>query len=107
MDNMLIGVIRVSCASVAKAAKLQEKVDLIQYLIFDMRFTRNNSSHMARTFTQLHSDITVKSEELINYVEEDFGFEPSQAVVDSILRYSQSYEVRNSTMVGLIETVSN
>lgn len=62
---------------------------------------------MARTFTQLHSDITVKSEELINYVEEDFGFEPSQAVVDSILRYSQSYEVRESKMVGLIETVSN
>ncbi len=62
---------------------------------------------MARTFTLLHSDITVKSDELINYVEEDFGFEPSQHVVDSILRYSQSLEVRKSMYTGLIETVAN
>lgn len=62
---------------------------------------------MAKIFTQLHSDITVKSEELKNYVEEDFGFEPSQQVVDSILRYSQSLEVRKSKYTGLIETVAN
>ncbi len=62
---------------------------------------------MAKTFTLSHSDLSVKPEELMNFVEEEFRFDVSQGVVDSILRYSQSLEVRKSTYMGLIETVSN
>ena len=62
---------------------------------------------MAKTFTLSHSDLSVKPDELMNYVQEDFGYEPSKGVVDSILRYSQSLDVRKSKFVGLVETVSN
>lgn len=62
---------------------------------------------MAKTFTLSHSDLSVQADELMNYAQEEYQFEPSQGVVDSILRYSQSLEVRKSTYMGLIETVSN
>jgi len=62
---------------------------------------------MAKTFTLSHSDLSVQADELMNYAQEEYQFEPSQGVVDSILRYSQSLEVRKSKYTGLIETVSN
>lgn len=62
---------------------------------------------MAKTFTRSNSDLSVKPEELMNYAEEDFRYEPSKGVVDSILRYSQSLEVRKSKFVGTVETVAN
>ena len=62
---------------------------------------------MAKTFTLSHSDLSVQADELMNYAQEEYQFEPSQGVVDSILRYSQSLEVRKSNYVGLVETVSN
>lgn len=62
---------------------------------------------MAKTFTLSHSDLSAKPDELMSYVQEEFRFEPSQGVVDSILRYSQSLEVRKSKFVGMVETVSN
>lgn len=65
------------------------------------------TKYMAKTFTLSQSDLSVKPDEVMNYVEEDFRFEPSQGVVDAILRYSQSLEVRKSKMVGVVETVSN
>lgn len=62
---------------------------------------------MAKTFTLSHPELSIKPEELMNYAQEDFRYEPSQGVVDSILRYSQSLEIRKSKLVGLVETVSN
>jgi hypothetical protein len=62
---------------------------------------------MAKTSTRLHPELNVKPEELISYVQEDYKFEASQSIIDSILRYSQSLDVRKSKMVGIIETVSN
>lgn len=62
---------------------------------------------MAKTSTLPHSELSVRPDELMSYAEEDFRYEPSQGVVDSILRYSQSLEVRKSKMVGVVETVAN
>jgi hypothetical protein len=62
---------------------------------------------MAKTFTLTNSDLSVQADELMNYAQDEFQFEPSQAVVDSILRYSQSLEIRKSKFVGAVETVAN
>lgn len=62
---------------------------------------------MAKTSTRLHPELNVKPEELISYVQEDYKFEAPKSIIDSILRYSMSLEVRKSKIVGTIETVSN
>ena len=62
---------------------------------------------MAKTFTQVNSDLSVKADELMSYAEEDFKYEASQGVIDRILRYSQSLEIRKSKVVGTVETVTN
>jgi hypothetical protein len=62
---------------------------------------------MAKTSTRLHPELNVKPEELISYVQEDYKFEAPKSVIDSILRYSQSLDIRKSKMVGSIETVAN
>ncbi|MCK6640380.1 MAG: hypothetical protein RL007_2625 [Bacteroidota bacterium] len=62
---------------------------------------------MAKTSTRLHPELNVKPEELISYVQEDYKFEAPKSIIDSILRYSKSLEVRKSKIVGTIETVSN
>ena len=62
---------------------------------------------MAKTSTRLHPELNVKPEELISYVQEDYKFEAPKSIIDSILRYSKSLEVRKSKIVGNIETVSN
>lgn len=74
-----------------------------RYISFD----KKQQLSMAKTFTLPHSDLSVQADELMNYAQEEYQFEPSQGVVDSILRYSQSLEVRKSKYTGLIETVSN
>lgn len=43
----------------------------------------------------------------MSYAGEEFKYEASQGVIDAILRYSQSLEIRKSKLVGLVETVSN
>jgi len=62
---------------------------------------------MPKTSTLKNADLSIKPEELMSFVQEDFKFEPSQHVVDAILRYSQSLEIRKSSYVGLIESVCN
>ena len=62
---------------------------------------------MAKTFTLSKSDFSVQADELMSYAGEEFKHEPSQGVIDAILRYSQSLEIRKSKFVGLVETVSN
>lgn len=62
---------------------------------------------MAKTSTRLHPELNVKPEELISYVQEDYKFEAPKSIIDSILRYSKSLEVRKSKIVGTIESVSN
>lgn len=62
---------------------------------------------MPKTFTLSRTELSVKPEELMSFVEGDFKFEPSQSVVDTILRYSQSLEIRKSSYVGFIESVCN
>jgi hypothetical protein len=62
---------------------------------------------MAKTFTLSKSDLSVQADELMSYAGEDFKYEPSQGVVEALLRYSQSLEIRKSKFVGTVETVSN
>ena len=62
---------------------------------------------MAKTFTLLKSDLSVNPDEVMNYAAQELNQEPSQGVVDAILRYSQSLEIRKSKFVGTVETVSN
>lgn len=62
---------------------------------------------MAKTFTLSKSDLSVQADELMSYAGEEFKYEASQGVIDAILRYSQSLEIRKSKLVGLVETVSN
>lgn len=77
-----------------------------RYLSFYIK-QQLQKTHMAKTFTLTNSDLIVQADELMNYAQDEYQFEPSQGVVDSILRYSQSLEIRKSKFVGTVETVSN
>lgn len=62
---------------------------------------------MAKTSTLNVMNFSINNEDLFRFAEEDFSDEPGQHVVDSLLRFSRSLEVRPSILVGQIETVKN
>lgn len=49
----------------------------------------------------------IDSEDLLRYAEEEYNEEPRRHVIDSLLRYSRSLEIRPSSMIGSIESVTN
>ncbi len=49
----------------------------------------------------------IDSEDLLRYAAEEHNEEPRRHVIDSLLRYSRSFEIRPSSMIGSIESVTN
>ena len=52
-------------------------------------------------------NLNIDSEDLFRYGNEEYNEEPGQHVVDNLLRFSRSLEVRPSKMLGQIESVNN
>ena len=52
-------------------------------------------------------NLGIDSEDLFRYGNEEYNEEPSQNVIDNLLRFSRSLEIRPSKMVGQIESVTN
>ncbi|HET6993034.1 MAG TPA: hypothetical protein VFJ43_17000 [Bacteroidia bacterium] len=52
-------------------------------------------------------NLRIDSEDLLRYSNEEHNEEPRQHVIDSLLRFSRSLEVKTSKMVGKIEAVTN
>lgn len=62
---------------------------------------------MAKTSTLDIMNFSIDTNDLFRFAEENFSEEPGQHVVDSLLRFSRSLEVRPSSLIGQIESVSN
>lgn len=62
---------------------------------------------MNKTSTLKIMNLGINSEELLHFANGEKQEEPRQHVIDSLLRFSRSLEVKPSKMVGKIESVSN
>jgi hypothetical protein len=62
---------------------------------------------MIKTSTPDVLNFSMNSEDLLRFAEEEFQEEPRQHVIDTLLRFSRSLEIRSSASVGPIETVAN
>jgi hypothetical protein len=62
---------------------------------------------MNKTTTLKIMNLGIDSEDLLRYSNEEHNEEPRQHVIDSLLRFSRSLEVKTSKMVGKIESVTN
>ncbi|MCX6311991.1 MAG: hypothetical protein NT084_10205 [Bacteroidetes bacterium] len=52
-------------------------------------------------------NLGIDSEDLFRFSNEEHKEEPRQHIIDSLLRFSRSLEVKSSKMVGKIESVKN
>jgi hypothetical protein len=62
---------------------------------------------MNKTSTPKIMNLGINSEDLLHYASGEQQEEPRQHVVDTLLRFSRSLEVKSSKLVGKIENVSN
>jgi hypothetical protein len=62
---------------------------------------------MIKTTTPETLNFSISNEDLLRFAEEKFPEEPGQHVIDSLLRYSRSLEIKPSKLVGMIESVTN
>jgi len=62
---------------------------------------------MQKTSTSDVMDLSINSDELFRFAEENLPAEPRQHVIDTLLRFSRSLEIRPSVHVGQTETVNN
>jgi hypothetical protein len=62
---------------------------------------------MDETSTPELMDFSINSDELFQFAEQNLSAEPRQHVIDSILRFSRSLEIRPSSMIGKFESVTN
>ena len=62
---------------------------------------------MAKTSTLDVMNFSINNEDLFRFAEEEFSEEPGQHVIDSLLRFSRSLEIRPSAFVGQIESLKN
>jgi hypothetical protein len=62
---------------------------------------------MNKTATQDFLNLPIDSAELLSYAEENSNHEPGDHVIDSLLRFSRSFEVRNSELTGKVEFIFN
>lgn len=62
---------------------------------------------MNKTSTLKSINLSVNSEDLLHYASGEQQDEPRQHIVDSLLRFSRSLEVKTSKLVGEIESVTN
>jgi hypothetical protein len=52
-------------------------------------------------------NLGINSEDLLHFANGEKQDEPRQHVIDNLLRFSRSLEVKNSSLVGKIESVTN
>jgi hypothetical protein len=62
---------------------------------------------MNKTSTLKIMDLRINSEDLLHFANGEQQEEPGQHVIDNLLRFSRSLEVKPSKMVGTIESVTN
>jgi hypothetical protein len=62
---------------------------------------------MNKTSTLKTMNLRIDSEDLLRYSTEEHSEEPRQHVIDTLLRFSRSLEIKTSKMVGKIESVTN
>jgi hypothetical protein len=62
---------------------------------------------MNKTSTLKIMDLRINSEDLLHFANGEQQEEPRQHVIDNLLRFSRSLEVKPSKMVGKIENVTN
>jgi hypothetical protein len=62
---------------------------------------------MNKTATQDFLNLPIDSAELLSYAEDNSNQEPGDHIIDSLLRFSRSYEVRNSELTGKVEFIFN
>lgn len=62
---------------------------------------------MNKTATTDLMKLPIDSTELLRFAEDNASQEPGDHVITSLLRYSRSFEVRTSELLGQIETVYN
>jgi hypothetical protein len=67
---------------------------------------------MIKTTTTEIMSLNIESEDLLRYSNEDPStgsgpLEPRQHVIDALLRFSRSLEIKKSAMVGEIESITN
>ena len=62
---------------------------------------------MQNTTTKKIVESGIDNKNDVRFSEEKFNEEPRQHVIDALLRYSKSLEVRPSVLVGVIEEVKN
>lgn len=62
---------------------------------------------MNKTATPDFMKLPIDSAELLQFAEDNASQEPSDLLIASLLRYSKSFEVRSSELLGKIETVYN
>ncbi|CAN5428107.1 hypothetical protein BH11BAC1_BH11BAC1_29970 [soil metagenome] len=62
---------------------------------------------MIKNSTLKIMNLGINSEDLLRYSNGEQLEEPRQHVIDNLLRFSKSLEVKSSEMIGKIETVSN
>ncbi|CAN5739480.1 hypothetical protein BH11BAC7_BH11BAC7_09990 [soil metagenome] len=62
---------------------------------------------MNKTSTPEIMNLGINSEDLLHYASGETQDEPRQHVVESLLRFSRSLEVKTSKLVGKIESVTN
>jgi hypothetical protein len=62
---------------------------------------------MNKTSTPKIMNLGINSEDLFHYASGEAQDEPRQHVVDNLLRFSKSLEVKSSKLVGKIENVTN
>ncbi len=64
-------------------------------------------SRMNKTTTLKIMNLGIDSEDLLRFSNEEHNEEPRQHIIDNLLRFSRSLEIRPSKMVGQIESVKN
>ena len=62
---------------------------------------------MNKTSTPKIMNLGINSEDLLHFASGEQQEEPGQYVIDILLRFSRSLEVKTSKMVGRIENVTN
>ncbi|MCA6362947.1 MAG: hypothetical protein IM638_07905 [Bacteroidetes bacterium] len=62
---------------------------------------------MNKTSTRELNSFPIDHAELLRYVENNAGEEPGDHVIEALLRFSKSLEVRNSEITGKTELIYN
>jgi hypothetical protein len=62
---------------------------------------------MNKTFTHQPMKLPIDSSELLRFAQEHSNEEPGNHIIDNLLRYSKSLEIKESKLIGLVETIGN